>query len=26
MAVTPLVRVPQNGSEMMSFIVKQALG
>ena len=25
MAVTPLVRVPQNGSEMMSFIVKQAL-
>ncbi len=25
MAVTPLVRVPQNGAEMMSFIVKQAL-
>ena len=25
MAVTPLVRVPQNGSEMMSSIVKQAL-
>ena len=25
MAVTPLVRVPQNGVEMMSFVVKQAL-
>ncbi len=25
MAVTPLVRVPQNGSEMMSSVVKQAL-
>ena len=25
MAVTPLVRVPQNGAEMMSFIVKQTL-